>query len=376
MMAKKSKKLRVLVAMSGGVDSSVAAALLVYSKKYDVVGAYMKNWSDEDFLDFCTSEKDQFDARRVASKLGISFYTFNFEKEYYDAVVKYMIEEYRAGRTPNPDMLCNREIKFGIFLKKAVSLGFDCVATGHYTRLRREFPISNFQFPKKQKTKKSKTLYKLYEAKDKNKDQSYFLSQLTQNQLKRAIFPIGDYIKPEVRKLAKKFELLTAEKKDSQGICFIGPMRLLEFLKTKIKSKKGLVKTLQGKVIGRHEGAEFFTIGQRKGIGSPGGGTPYFVVAKDTKKNILYVSEGDQEDLYKKELMAENINWISGVAPKKSFRALARIRYRQPLQKCEVIKTANLWKVIFTESQRAVTPGQFVVFYLKSGEMLGGGVIK
>jgi len=370
MIKKYKNKKRVLVAMSGGVDSSVAAALLTKSGKYEAAGAYMKNWSDEDFLDFCTSEKDQFDARCVAAKLGIPFYTFNFEKEYYDTVVKYMIEEYRAGRTPNPDMLCNREIKFGIFLKKALLLGFDYVATGHYVKI------------SKIKNQKSK----LFEAKDKNKDQSYFLSQLAQDQLKYSLFPIGDFVKPEVRKLAKKFNLPTADKKDSQGICFIGPMRLLEFLKTKIKSKKGLVKTLQGKLVGQHEGAEFFTIGQRKGIGSSGGGTPYFVVAKDTKKNILYVSEGDQEDLYKKELVAENVNWISSSPPKKSFNALARIRYRQSLQKCEVIKMArkNLWtrselaewKVVFDESQRAVTSGQFIVFYLKSGEMLGGGAIK
>jgi len=364
------KKLRILIAMSGGVDSSVAAALLTQNRNYEVAGAYMKNWSDEEFLDFCTSEQDQFDARRVAAKLNIPFYTFNFERQYYDAVVKYMIAEYKSGRTPNPDMLCNREIKFGIFLEKALALGFDYVATGHYVKI------------SKIKNQKSK----LFEAKDKNKDQSYFLSQLNQEQLRHALFPIGDFVKPEVRKLAKKFNLPTADKKDSQGICFIGPMRLFEFLKTKIKSRKGIVKTLQGKVVGRHEGAEFFTIGQRKGIGSPGGGTPYFVVAKDTKKNILYVSEGDQEDLYKKELVAENMNWISSSPPKKSFNALARIRYRQPLQKCEVIKTArkNLWtrpelaewKVIFDESQRAITPGQFIVFYLKSGEMLGGGVIK
>jgi tRNA-specific 2-thiouridylase len=371
MMTKKPKKLRVLVAMSGGVDSSVAAALLVKSRKYEVAGAYMKNWSDEEFLDFCTSEKDQFDARRVAAKLGIPFYTFNFEKEYYEAVVKYMIEEYRSGRTPNPDMLCNREIKFGIFLKKALALGFDYVATGHYVKVKSE------KLKVKNRNKKKENIYKLFQAKDKNKDQSYFLSQLTQDQLRRAIFPIGDFIKPEVRKLAKEFSLPTADKKDSQGICFIGPMRLLEFLKTKIKSRQGLVKTLSGKIVGHHEGAEFFTIGQRKGIGSLGGGVPYFVVAKDTQKNILYVSEGDQEDLYKKELTAQNINWISGSAPKKSFQALARIRYRQPLQKCEVVLIKkNYCHVIFNELQRAVTPGQFIVFYLKSGEMLGGGVIK
>ena len=351
--------------MSGGVDSSVAA-LLLKQKGYDVVGVYMKGWS----LTGC-AEEDARDARRVACVLGIPFYVFNFENEFKKAVVDYMISGYAKCETPNPDVMCNKEIKFGLFLKKALDLGTDYIATGHYVK---KSQISNL---------KSQN-YILKIAKDLNKDQSYFLWTLTQEQLKHCLFPIGDYTKPQVRALAKKYNLPTAAKPDSQGVCFIGEIDIAEFLKETLGKKPGPILTLDGKKVGIHDGLSFYTIGQRKGIGSTGGGTPYYVVSKNTAKNALIVAEAEDPALFSNSLLVENINWISGKTPKLPLKCLARIRYRQPLQKC-VISSANNesltnkritnLKVDFSEPQRAATPGQSLVFYSPSGIMLGGGVL-
>ena len=353
---------RVFVAMSGGVDSSVAA-LLLQNKGYDVIGVYMKGWS----LTGC-AEEDARDARRVAGVLNIPFYVFNFEKEFKKSVVDYMISGYAKGETPNPDIMCNKEIKFGLFLKKALALGADFVATGHYSRLRREFPISKSQFPNKIKNPN----FKLFQAKDSNKDQSYFLWTLTQAQLKHCLFPLGNFTKPKVRALAKKYNLPTAEKPDSQGVCFVGEIDVAEFLKSKLGKKPGPVLTLAGKKVGVHDGLNFYTIGQRKGIGSAGGGTPYYVARKDFKKNALIVAEANSPALFSDALSVKTINWISGKAPELPLSCLARIRYRQPLQKCVI---ADKSKVKFNEPQRAVTPGQSAVFYTARGKMLGGAVI-
>ncbi len=342
------------MAMSGGVDSSVAALLLT-QKGYDVVGVYMKGWS----LTGC-AEEDATDARRVASKLGIPFYIFDFEDEYKKTVVDYMISGYAKGETPNPDVMCNREIKFGLFLKKALALGADYIATGHYVRR-----IGD----------------KLVQAKDLNKDQSYFLWTLAQEQLKHCLFPIGDYIKPQVRALAKKFDLPTAEKPDSQGVCFIGEINVAEFLKERLGKNPGPIKTLNEKTIGSHDGAVFYTIGQRRGIGIKGSlpseqGKIYYVSAKDLKTNTIFVTEGKDENLFANKLMVKNINWISGKQPKLSLKCFARIRYRQPLQKSTIEKVVgDKLFVTFSEPQRAITPGQSAVFYTKDGTMLGGGVI-
>ena len=363
--------------MSGGVDSSVAAALLK-EQGYEVTGVFMKNWSDSRFFKdktMCPWVEDQEDARKAAAVLGIPFYTFNFEKEYRDRVVKYMLDGYKKGITPNPDVMCNKEIKFGIFFKKALELGADFVATGHYAR-RREI-----------KNQKSKIkIHELLAGADLNKDQSYFLWTLTQKQLARTLFPIGDYAKPEVRAMAKKFGLANAEKKDSQGLCFVGEVDVFEFLKSKIKPKRGKIMTAGGKDVGEHEGVMFYTIGQRHGIGSPGGGTAYYVAGKDIKKNILYVAEGKEDkSLYKDELTVAGAHWISGVKSRMPLKCQVRIRYRQPLQEARItnyelrIKNKTIihnskFIIQFKEPQRAVTPGQSIVFY-DDDMVLGGGTI-
>jgi len=363
------KKLKVFVAMSGGVDSSVAALLLSgYARSrearkqsnYDIVGVYMKGWS----LTGC-AEEDAKDARRVAGILNIPFYVFDFEDEYKKSVVDYMISGYASGITPNPDVTCNREIKFGLFLKKALALGADYIATGHYARV-----IKNNNF------------ISLAAARDMNKDQTYFLWTLTQDQLKHCLFPIGNYAKPQVRALAKKYDLPTADKPDSQGVCFVGEIDVAEFLKEKLGRNPGPIKTIDGKTIGTHDGAIFYTIGQRKGIGIKGSlpgeqGKIYYVTAKDVDANTLWVAEGESQKLFSKELAIKNINWISGKQPKLPLKCLARIRYRQPLQNCTVYKFNQLkqFRVLFDVPQRAITPGQSAVFYSKDGLMLGGGII-
>ena len=381
-----NKKIRVAVGLSGGVDSSVAAALLL-KQGFDVIGVFMKNWDDEavrtPIMDGCTSAEDQEDARKAAEILGIPFHIMHFEKEYWDKVFINFINEYKRGRTPNPDVLCNKYIKFGYFLKRAIKeLKVDFIATGHYVR-KSQIPNpksqinSKFQNPKQKLEIKN---WKLKIARDLNKDQSYFLYALNQKQLSRALFPIGELTKPEVRELAKKFGLPTADKKDSQGICFVGEVQLKEFLKQWIKPHKGNIITVGGKKIGEHDGVEYFTIGQRHGL-NVGGGIPYYVVSKNIKKNIVYVAaDATHPELFKKELEVKNINWIFGQAPKLSSRVMARIRYRQPLQSCRIVKSeirnpkSETLKVVFGDPQRAVTPGQSIVFY-DNETMLGGGII-
>ena len=349
--------------MSGGVDSSVAAALLK-ERGFDVVGVHIKMWSDPSIP--CNFKEDRYDAMSAAKKLDIPFQTWDFTEEYRAAVVEYMIREYAAGRTPNPDVMCNRKIKFGIFLARALELGADYVATGHYVRIRN------------QESRIRGNDYKLLTARDANKDQSYFLWTLAQEQLRHCLFPIGEYTKPEVREMARARGLGTAEKKDSQGICFIGEIDLRAFLKQHIPESRGPVLTTSGKPIGEHEGLSFYTLGQREGLGIGGGGIPYYVAQKDFSRNALIVSEGPyDEKLFAGEVMAADVNWISGTPPKFPFDCDTRIRYRQPLQQCIVNlqpATCNL-KTFFKEPQRAATPGQSIVFY-QNGEMLGGGIIQ
>ena len=357
--------------MSGGVDSSVAALLLKkqaclpVGMDYDLVGCYIKGWypassagKPQEF--YCAWKEDRRDAMRVCAKLGIPFMNVNAEKEYKKEVVDYMISEYKAGRTPNPDIMCNKSVKFGVFLKKALELGADYIATGHYVRLKRN--IKN---------------YELAIARDTNKDQSYFLWMLTQEQLKHCLFPLGGLLKSEVRYIAKENDLATAEKEESQGVCFIGEFNMEDFLKKYIKQKKGEVVTADGKIIGEHNGLAFYTIGQRHGFGYGGGeGGPYYVVEKDFKKNELIVAEKkDEKKFSRKEVVIENASWIS-TYPKKGKKYQARIRYRQPLEECEVAEVSkNSTKIIFKKSQRAVTPGQSLVVY-DGEEMLGGGIIQ
>ncbi len=399
--------------MSGGVDSSVAAALLKYGdarlpagrQGFDVVGIHMKMWSPQGSSPplatgyqqdpVCQQQhQDRIDAMRAAAHLGIPFQTWDFSEAYRRAVVDYMIREYAAGKTPNPDVMCNSRIKFGAFLQHALALGADYIATGHYARLMRKSKILN---PKSETNPKSQIQnYKLIAARDANKDQSYFLWTLTQDRLRHCLFPIGEYQKSEVRALARQFGLPNAEKPDSQGVCFIGEFNMREFLKNYIPERKGKVRTAAGNAVGEHEGAEFYTIGQRQGLGI-GGGIPYYVADKDLASNTITVAEGPyDEKLFRKELSATDMSWVSGTAPKLPLHCEARIRYRQPVQPCRVERIMNqesrimeregigsgsmiqnsnpLVHVAFTEPQRAVTAGQSVVFY-RGGEMLGGGVI-
>ncbi len=355
---KVQKKQKVLICMSGGVDSSVAAALLL-REGYEVVGAYMKQWSDsKDLHGICSWKDDRREALRVAAHLGIPLLTLDFEKEYKEWVVKYMFEEYKLGRTPNPDVMCNKFVKFGVWLEKAMEMGFDFMATGHYARVDHS----------------RRGAARLMEALDKEKDQTYFLHQVPQEQLQHVLFPIGEYTKPKVRALAKKFKLPTAERAESMGICFIGEIPMKEFLQQKIKPKKGKILTSVGEVIGEHEGLPFYTIGQRHGFAQAGGGKPLFVVEKNQNKNQLVVGFEDDPLLYKKQIEVGDINWCNGQKSKFPLECTVRLRHRQPMQKAVLTVSGSKIIVDFKKLQKAVTPGQFAVFY-KNGECLGGGVI-
>ena len=391
-----NKNTRVVVALSGGVDSSVAAYLLT-QQGYDVVGIFMKNWHDETVTisNECPWVEDSYDAMIVAEKLSIPFQTIDLSKEYQERIIDYMFNEYKIGNTPNPDVLCNREIKFDVFLEIAKNLGADFVATGHYCRV----------VPKKDH-------FELLSGKDTNKDQSYFLCQLSQKQLSKVMFPIGELNKKEVREIAKEQNLITAEKKDSQGLCFVGKVKLPEFLQQKLKIKKGLVVKISvnnsqyvdtldynnhsienlkklaksfdyslkdGTVVGEHNGAHFFTVGQRKGLAIGGSKDPLFVIKTDVINNIVYVGEGkDHPGLYKKVLFIKNKDFhkvrLDIDYQNSNNEYESRIRYRQPLQNSKLVFGENGVFMIFDNLQSAISKGQFAVWY-KDDELIGSGVI-
>ena len=391
-----NKNTRVVVALSGGVDSSVAAHLLV-KQGYDVVGIFMKNWHDETVTisNECPWVEDSYDAMIVAEKLSIPFQTIDLSKQYQERIIDYMFNEYKIGNTPNPDVLCNREIKFDVFLEIAKNLGADYVATGHYCRVVSE-----------------NNHFSLLAGKDSNKDQSYFLCQLSQKQLSKVMFPIGDLYKKEVRLIAKKQNLVTADKKDSQGLCFVGKVKLPEFLQQKLKIKKGVVVKISndftpylntldyandsidnlrklaksfnyslndGTVVGEHHGAHFFTIGQRKGLAIGGSKEPLFVIKTDVINNIVYVGEGkDHPGLFKKVLFIKNKNF-HGVRTDIDYQNSnnkyeSRIRYRQPLQKSKLVFDMDGVFMVFENLQSAISKGQFAVWY-KNKELIGSGII-
>lgn len=360
-MEQATHKTRVVIGMSGGVDSSVAAYLLK-EQGYDVIGLFMKNWDDTDEFGHCTAEVDFEDVRKVCDQIGIPYYTVNFEKQYAEKVFAYFLDEYKRGRTPNPDVMCNREIKFGEFLEKAKSLGADYVAMGHYAQVR-----------------EVNGEYQLLRGVDTRKDQSYFLNRLTQAQLSQALFPLGHLNKPEVREIAERIGLATAKKKDSTGICFIGERNFKEFLSHYLPAKPGEIRELvSGQVLGKHDGLMYYTLGQRQGLGIGGIGTgePWFVVEKDLEHNILYVVQGEQHPaLYSFALTATDVNWVKGEPPAATFRCTAKFRYRQPDQEVIVhITGADTCSVEFVQPQKAITPGQAVVLY--DGDIcLGGGTI-
>jgi len=392
---------RVIVGLSGGVDSSVTAHLLK-EQGYEVIGLFMKNWHDDSVTisNECPWLEDSNDALIVAEKLGIPFQVVDLSEQYKERIVDYMFDEYEKGRTPNPDVLCNREIKFDVFMDIALSLGADYVATGHYCR--KETEIID-----------EKPVHKLLAGKDTNKDQSYFLCQLSQEQLSKALFPIGELTKPEVREIAKEADLITAEKKDSQGLCFIGKVRLPEFLQQKLQPKEGVIvqvpndsevfareipaftskeeeldffatkyqyQQLDGKVVGKHQGAHYFTKGQRKGLAVGGTKEPLFVIETDVNENVIYTGEGKHhKGLYRSVLFVSNEeeHWIREdlvLAPHETMEVQARIRYRQPLEKATLYKVENGLFVEFANPQSAIQEGQFVAWY-QGEELLGSGVI-
>lgn len=362
-MEKAKADTRVVVGMSGGVDSSVTA-LLLKQQGYDVIGIFMKNWDDTDEFGHCTAEEDSEDVRRVCEQIGIPYYTVNFEKEYFDKVFTYFLDEYKRGRTPNPDVMCNREIKFGEFLNKAMDLGADYVATGHYARVVEKDGV-----------------FQLLRGVDNGKDQTYFLNALNQKQLSKTMFPIGHLPKPEVRRIAEEAGLYTAKKKDSTGVCFIGERNFREFLSGYLPAKSGkMIDIATGEMKGDHDGLMYYTLGQRQGlgIGGSGNGNPWFVADKDLDQNILYVVQGDQHpSLYSTGLVASVMNWIDGSehAMGSTLHCVAKFRYRQPDQGVTLTWQADgNVHVQFDEPQKAITPGQAVVFY--DGERcLGGGTI-
>ncbi|KGK30717.1 tRNA 2-thiouridine(34) synthase MnmA [Cellulophaga baltica] len=393
---------KVVVGLSGGVDSSVAAYLLK-EQGYEVIGLFMKNWHDDTVTisDECPWLEDSNDAMIVAEKLGIPFQTVDLSAEYKERIVDYMFDEYAKGRTPNPDVLCNREIKFDVFMKIALQLGADFVATGHYCR---KGTIEN---------KDGSETYQLLAGKDPNKDQSYFLCQLSQEQLAKTLFPIGELLKPEVRKIAAENELITADKKDSQGLCFIGKVRLPDFLQQKLKPKKGVIvevpstisqfdaapsefsskreelayfskkpsyQVTDGNVVGNHQGAHYFTKGQRKGLDVGGTKEPLFVIETDVDENVIYTGQGKTHPgLYRRTLFVSNeeLHWVRtdlALKTDDSMQVLARIRYRQELQKATLYKVEGGMYVDFEEKQSAITEGQFVAWYLVD-DLIGSGVI-
>ena len=394
-------KKRVIVGLSGGVDSSVAAYLLI-QQGYDVIGLFMKNWHDDSVTisDECPWLDDSNDAMLVAEKLGIPFQTVDLSAQYKERIVDYMFNEYEKGRTPNPDVLCNREIKFDVFMKIALDLGADYVATGHYCR-------------KGTIEKDGKEVFQLLAGKDNNKDQSYFLCQLSQEQLAKALFPIGELQKPEVRDIAAKADLITADKKDSQGLCFIGKVRLPDFLQQQLKPKEGVIVEIpknnfnytntkksfntkteelqylsrkaeyavaDGEVVGKHQGAHYFTKGQRKGLSVGGKVEPLFVIDTDVKENVIYTGQGkNHPGLYKRALFVSNeeLHWVRpdlALKTDETMNVLARIRYRQPLDKATLYKVDSGLYVEFENLQSAITEGQFVAWYLED-ELVGSGVI-
>ena len=395
------KNKKVVVGLSGGVDSSVTAYLLK-EQGYEVIGLFMKNWHDDSVTisDECPWLDDSNDAMLVADKLGIPFQTIDLSEQYKERIVDYMFNEYERGRTPNPDVLCNREIKFDVFMKIALSLGADYVATGHYCR-KGEIEING------------KTVYQLLAGKDKNKDQSYFLCQLSQEQLSKTLFPIGELQKSEVRKIAAEQNLVTAEKKDSQGLCFIGKVRLPDFLQQKLQPKDGVIVEIPaeetiyhtetptfnnkeeklsffskkytyqkelGKEVGKHNGAHYFTKGQRKGLAVGGTPEPLFVIETDVKDNIIYTGQGkNHPGLLRKGLFVnqDEVHWVRedlSLQQDEEMEVMARIRYRQPLEKAKLYQTENGLYIIFENEQTAITEGQFVAWYHKE-ELLGSGVI-
>src|SRR5699024_5561600 len=358
MNMKAPSETRVVIGMSGGVDSSVAA-LLLKEQGYDVIGIFMKNWDDTDENGFCTATEDYEDVIAVCNEIGIPYYAVNFEQQYWDKVFTYFLEEYKAGRTPNPDVMCNKEIKFKAFLDHAMSLGADYLATGHYAQVVR-----------------TEDGVKMLRGKDANKDQTYFLNQLTEDMLEKVLFPLGHLEKSAVREIAEKAGLATAKKKDSTGICFIGERNFKEILSEYLTAQTGEMRTMSGEKMGTHDGLMYYTIGQRHGLGIGGAGDPWFVLGKDLKENVLLVGQGfHHEALYSDSLTAINMSYTSSKPLPESFACTAKFRYRQADTKVTVIRTGDTTAdVLFDEPVRAITPGQAVVLY-DGDECLGGGTI-